>query len=202
MTSHPFKQAEDALIKLDPTLGRLIERQRPMQREPRSGYFAALCRSVIGQQVSVAAATTIFGRFEAITKLEPVAVRELSDEQVKAIGLSRQKASYLRDLGGHFADNPTVYDHLDTLSDADIITELTAIKGIGVWTAQMFMMFTLMRPDIFAPDDIGLQRAMKQLYGWEAVPRKAELEAFAERWRPYRTVASWHLWESLNNRPT
>jgi len=104
-------------------------------------------------------------------------------------------------LAQHFVANPRVYDHLDQLSDDEVIAELTAIKGIGVWTAQMFLMFTLLRPDVFAPDDIGLQRAMKLLYGWEAIPPKRELEAFAERWRPYRTVASWHLWESLNNTP-
>jgi DNA-3-methyladenine glycosylase II len=197
----PYREAEDALIKLDPVLGGLIKLQRPMARESHGEYFAALCRSIIGQQVSVAAASTIFARLEATTGLQPQAVSGLLPEQVKNIGLSRQKASYLHDLAEHFVANPKVYDHLEKLSDAEVIADLTAIKGIGVWTAQMFLMFTLMRPDVFAPDDFGLQRAMKQLYGWDDIPKKKELETFAERWRPYRTVACWHLWESLNNRP-
>ena len=201
MLSEPYRSAEDALIILDPVLGALIQRQRPITHTGRGDYFTSLCRSIIGQQVSVASAAAIYGRLVEATLLNHQAVLNLSAEQVKYIGLSKQKTAYLRDLAGHFVDNPTIYDHLEDLSDDDIIRDLTAIKGIGVWTAQMFLMFTLQRMDVFAPDDVGLQRGMKLLYGWTEVPGKAALEAAAQIWRPYRTIACWHLWKSLENTP-
>lgn len=194
--------AEQELSKLDPKLGLLIEQQGTIIHQPRTNYFASLCRSIVGQQVSVKAATTIFARFEAETQLLPIKVAKLDDRQVKTIGLSRQKAGYLRDLGQHFTDDPKVYNHLDQLSDQEVIEDLTAVKGIGVWTAQMFLMFSLVRLDVFAPLDRGLQLAMQQLYGWKVIPGPKELEAIAEKWRPYRSVASWHLWKSLNNSPS
>jgi DNA-3-methyladenine glycosylase II len=104
-------------------------------------------------------------------------------------------------LAVKFAGNPGVYEHLERLDDAAVVQELTAITGIGVWTAQMFLMFTLVRLDVFAPDDAGLQRAMKALYGWEILPPRAQLVEAAARWKPYRTVAAWHLWKSLHNEP-
>ncbi len=194
-------QAEKELAKLDPKLGALIEFQKPIFFEPRTDYFFSLCRSIIGQQVSLAAAAAIFKRLEDATKLNPKKVTALSEEQAKAIGLSRQKLSYIRDLALHFVENPNVYEHLERLSDEEVIEELTAIKGIGVWTAQMFLIFSLTRLDVFAPDDVGLQRALMKLYDWKTLPPKRDLATFAERWRPYRTVASWHLWHSLHNTP-
>lgn len=194
-----IRKAEARLPKLDPKLGQLIELQKPLLHKPRSNYFFSLCRSIVGQQVSVAAAATIFGRLEAVTDIDPKKIAAMDEEQVKTIGLSRQKAGYIKDLAQHFVDNPDVYNHLGQLSDEEVIVDLTAVKGIGVWTAQMFLMFTLVRLDVFAPDDIGLQRAMKQLYGWKQIPKRQRLEKIAERWRPYRTVACWHLWQSLRN---
>ena len=193
--------AEKELIKLDPVLGELIKLQSPLVHKPRTNYFFSLCRSIVGQQVSVAAAATIFGRLETATDINPAKIARLSEAQIKAIGLSRQKAGYIKDLAQHFVDNPQVYNHLGQLSDEEVIKDLTEVKGIGVWTAQMFLMFTLVRLDVFAPDDIGLQRALKQLYGWKTVPSKEKLEKTAEAWRPYRTVACWHLWHSLDNEP-
>jgi DNA-3-methyladenine glycosylase II len=202
MTPSQITQAEDALIQLDPALGKLIAFQRPLEPRVRRGYFESLCRTIIGQQVSVAAASTIYGRFEQITGLAPERVLALTEAEVKTIGLSRQKASYMHDLAGHFVDRPDVYDHLDQASDEDAIAELTAVKGIGPWSAQMFLIFTLGRPDVFAPDDVGLQQAMKRLYDWAELPPKSELVAAAERWAPYRSVACLHLWRSLDNEPT
>jgi len=115
--------------------------------------------------------------------------------------LSGQKYKYIHDLAEHFVRDSMVFDHLDTLSDDDVIAELTKVKGIGVWTAQMFLMFTLVRPDVFAPDDRGLQLAIQKLYALPDVPPRSELETIAEAWAPYRTVASWHLWHSLDNEP-
>lgn len=196
-----FSEAEKTLMRLDPILRDHIARQGPIVHEPHSDYFEALCRSIIGQQVSVKAATAIFGRFKNATNLDPLIVSRLSEEELRVVGLSRQKASYLTDLGRHFAENPDVYQNLDSLSDEDVITDLIEIKGVGAWTAQMFLMFTLVRPNIFAPNDNGLQRAASTLYAQDFMRRPADLEAFAQIWQPYRTAAAWHLWRTLDNEP-
>lgn len=202
MTEDMILEAETALKKADPLLGRLIKTQRLVLPEPRTDYFASLARSIIGQQVSVAAARAIALRFTEQTNMEPAHAAALTDETAKIIGLSRQKSGYIRDLARHFVENPGIYNHLESLPDDKVIAELTTVKGIGIWTAQMFLMFTLARPDVFAPDDAGLQRAMLQLYGWDTLPPKKELAATAQRWQPYRTVASLHLWHSLDNNPS
>lgn len=201
MNESTIRSAEDALTNDDPILGSLIKSQTITLPEPRSNYFASLARSIIGQQVSVAAAAAIAGRFNEQTGMEPARTVSLSEVDIRSIGLSRQKASYIRDLAQHFVDNPAVYNHLEARSDEEVIAELTAVKGIGVWTAQMFLMFTLRRPDVFAPDDVGLQRAMMQLYDWQTLPSKSELSEKALVWSPYRTIASLHLWQSLKAVP-
>lgn len=193
--------AEQALQKLDPVLGKIIARHGSIVRTPRKDYFASLARAIIGQQISVIAAERIYERFEKMSQLDPRRVISFSEDDSKVIGLSGPKARYITDLAQHFADDSAVFKHLDTLSDDDVIKELTAVKGIGVWTAQMFLMFTLIRSDVFAPDDIGVQRAIKAVYGLENVADRAALEQFAKRWKPYRTVACWHLWRSLDNEP-
>lgn len=201
MTEDAIKKAEKELINLDPVLGKLIKKQALPPFTPKQDYFAALCSSIVSQQVSVAAARTIFGRLKEKTNLDPKAVVSLIDADIKTIGLSRQKSRYIRDLAQHFVAEPDIYNHLDKQNDNQVIAELTQVVGIGTWTAQMFLIFTLGRPDVFAPDDVGLQRAMMHLYGWEKLPPKKELIEIAERWRPYRSVASLHLWQSLNNKP-
>lgn len=203
MTDADIAQAEKELRRADPILGAVIDRQSPLIRGWRSpdNYFASLARSIVGQQISVKAAASIFGRLEAATRLDPQKVVELNEEACKQIGLSASKARYINDLADHFVKDSAVFNHLDALADDAVIAELTSVKGIGVWTAQMFLMFTLGRPDVFAPDDVGLQNAMRRLYNWETLPARAELVDFAERWKPYRTVAAWHLWESLDNAP-
>lgn len=195
------RRAELELMKRDQKLGTLIMLQRPIFFPPRTNYFLSLCRSIVGQQVSVAAAAAIFARLESMTQLKPEAVIKLADAQIKQIGLSRQKTNYIKDLAQHFIDNPRVYHHLGQLPDEEVIAELTAVKGVGVWTAKMFCMFTLSRFDIFAPEDLGIQNAMKKLYGWKQIPKDDKLYKIADQWRPYRTVASWHLWRSLQNTP-
>lgn len=201
MTEESIRTAEQHLAKIDPLLAPLIASQRLEPLVLGGDYFASLARSIIGQQVSVAAARAISGRFEDTTHYNPKAVVSLTEDDMRAIGLSRQKASYIRDLAGHFVENPLVYNHLGELSDDEVISDLTAVKGIGVWTAQMFLIFTLGRPDVFAPDDVGLQRAMLQLHKWEVLPPKKELALIAEQWQPYRSIASLHLWQSLDAKP-
>ncbi|MEO5949463.1 MAG: DNA-3-methyladenine glycosylase [Candidatus Saccharimonas sp.] len=196
-----FTAAEQSLISLDPTLGKLIQTNGSIHHTPRGDYFEALCESIISQQLSVKASDTIFGRFRDITELQPSRVLALDELQQKTIGLSGQKLRYLHDLAEHFVRDATVFDHLDALSDASVIEELTKVKGIGVWTAQMFLMFTLTRPDIFAPDDLGLLNAMKKAYGLSVRPTKQEALLLAEKWAPYRSTACFHLWRSLDNSP-
>lgn len=193
--------AERELAKLDPVLGKIIRAQGPLNRLRPGTYFGNLTRGIVGQQVSVAAAAAIYSRFQAATGLDPHRAFALSTDELRALGLSRGKAGYIHDLAGHFVNDAAVFDHLEKLPDDEVIAELTAVKGIGVWTAQMFLMFTLGRLDVFAPDDVGLQRAIVRVYDLPAVPPRAELIARSEAWRPYRTIASWHLWESLDNTP-
>ncbi|HUD11057.1 MAG TPA: DNA-3-methyladenine glycosylase 2 family protein [Candidatus Saccharimonadia bacterium] len=200
-TPELIQAAETKLRALDPVLGSLITSQEPIVYTPRTDYFSSLCRSILGQQVSVASAATVFARLETSTHMTVATIAALTPDQAKTIGLSRQKYSYLKDLAAHFVNNPHVYDHLEEQSDQQVITELTAVKGIGIWTAQMFLMFTLTRLDVFAPADIGLTRAMKLLYKWDDTPDKQELERVSDQWRPYRTVACWHLWKSLHVTP-
>jgi len=201
VTPEVIKQAEQALAKQDPILGKLINRQKLTPLVPRTDYFHSLSRSIIGQQISVKAAAAIFNRFGEATGFKPQIISQLTEGQIKAIGLSQSKARYIKDLAGHFVKDPNVYNHLERQPDEQVISELTEIKGIGKWTAQMFLIFTLARPDVFAPDDAGLQRGVLNLYGWQTLPPRQELEALAEKWRPYRSVASLHLWHALDNKP-
>ena len=197
-----FTPAEQTLIDQDPLLGAIIHAHGSIRHIPGTNYFEALCESIISQQLSVKASTTIFHRFQEITNLDPMRVLVLDEIQHKAIGLSGQKARYLRDLAEHFVDDPAVFDHLNQLSDDDVIVELTRVKGIGVWTAQMFLMFTLARPDIFAPDDLGLLNALMKLHALPNKPTKQEALEIASHWAPYRSTACFHLWRLLDNTPT
>lgn len=197
----PLSVEEIALSKLDNDIADLISRNGHIDRGSREDYFSSLARTIIGQQISVKAATKILGRFEATTKMDPHATANLTGEKAKEIGLSGQKYTYIRDLADHFVRDSMVFNHLDTLTDDEVIAELTKIKGIGVWSAQMFLMFTLLRMDVFAPDDRGLQLAIQKMYAIETVPSRTELIAIAAKWSPYRTIACWHLWRSLDNAP-
>jgi DNA-3-methyladenine glycosylase II len=193
--------AEAHLSTIDPVIGKIIQANGTIQHSQRSDYFAALCESIVSQQISVKAAAKIFERFTDATQLRPEHVVALSDEDIKMVGLSGQKARYLHDLAEHFVRDSAVFNHLDTLSNDEVITELTRVKGIGVWTAQMFLMFALVRLDVFAPDDRGIQLAVQKLYSLPTVPARSELELIATKWAPYQTVACWHLWRSLDNEP-
>jgi len=200
-TAAQIAQAEAELQKLDPHLGALIKLQSPLNKVRQGTYFGNLTRSIVSQQISVAASASILKRIQDATALDPHRLFAIPVEDLRPLGLSRSKAGYIHDLAEHFVRDAAVFDHLEQLADDDVVAELVKVKGIGVWTAQMFLMFTLGRLDVFAPDDVGLQRAVKLLYKLPDVPPKAELIRLTDAWRPYRTVASWHLWESLNNSP-
>lgn len=192
--------AELSLATIDPLIGELITRHGHIAPGSKRDYFEALSSSIIGQQISVKAAAKIFERFQKVTNLRPEKTAHLSDDEIKTIGLSGQKSRYLRDLAEHFVKDSAVFNHLDSLPDDEVISELTKVKGVGVWTAQMFLIFTLHRPDVFAPDDRGLQLAAEKVY--DRTFTRSELEQLAKQWSPYRSTACLHLWRSLDNAPS
>lgn len=194
-----LSHAEETLVSQDPILGGVILAQDHLEEREHDDHFTSLTRTIVGQQISVKAASTIFGRFNERTNCDPMRVASLSEADIKNIGLSGQKWRYLQNLAEHFIEDSAIFNHLETLNDDEVIAELTRVKGIGVWSAQMFLMFTLGRSDIFAADDRGLQLAIEKLY--EQTFTRKELEQFATRWAPYRTTACLHLWHSLDNTP-
>jgi DNA-3-methyladenine glycosylase II len=197
------------LVKSDDTLARVIEEHGPLDVERRvrgrpEDAYGALLRAIVGQQLSVAAARTIYGR---LTELfggrtpTPEELLEVDPDTLRGVGLSRAKANYVRSLAEHVISGELELDRLEELSDEAVAAEVTAVKGLGRWTADMFLIFHLGRPDVLPVGDLGVRRAVERLYGLEALPSAAELEALGERWRPYRSLASLYLWESLDNAP-
>ena len=162
-------------------------------------------RAIAGQQLSVKAAQAIWrklvARYDGRTPTPEEILADDPEELRAAAGFSRAKVAYLRSLAEHVVSGELELDRLDELGDAEVIRELTAVKGIGEWSAHMFLMFTLHRPDVLAPGDLGIRNAVRDAYGLAAVPKPGELEAIAEPWRPYRTRACLYLWRSLDNEP-
>ena len=166
--------------------------------------FAALTRAIAGQQLSVKAAATITRRFEALFHgAAPTAggVRGLSDARLRSVGLSRQKLGYLRDLSQRVMDRALRLESLGTMSDDAVVDALTQVKGIGRWTADIFLIFHLQRPDVLPVGDLGIVKAITRHYGLRKMPTADRMRSIGERWRPYRSVACWYLWASLENTP-
>jgi DNA-3-methyladenine glycosylase II len=204
--------APDAhLRRADPVMARLIdENGGPLPSEPPAAGrpddpYGALVRAIAGQQLSVKAAQAIWrrliARFDGRTPTPEEILADDPEELRVAAGFSRAKVAYLRSLAEHVVSGELELERLDELPDDEVIRELTAVKGIGEWSAHMFLMFTLHRPDVLAPGDLGIRNAVRAAYGLDAVPTPAELEAIAEPWRPYRTRACLYLWRSLDNEP-
>jgi DNA-3-methyladenine glycosylase II len=195
----------------DPVLARLLDEHGPPEtrREPSrpapGDHYAALVRSIVGQQLSVLAARSIYRRLlEHFGGHPPTPAQVLAadpDEMRVAAGLSRAKTTFLRSLAEHVVSGELELERLDDLPDEDVMAELVAVKGIGDWSAHMFLMFQLERPDILAVGDLGIRRAAERAYGLEAMPTPAELTALGEPWRPYRSLACRILWRSLDNAP-
>ena len=162
-------------------------------------------RAIVGQQLSVAAARAIYGRLTELFDGRPPTPQELLDQDPEllrsAVGLSRAKVAFLRSLAEHVLSGELELDHLEELSDDDVLAELTAVKGLGEWTVHMFLMFQLERPDVLAVGDLGIRRAVERAYGMPDLPSAAELIELAEPWRPYRSAACRLLWRSLSNSP-
>ena len=195
-----WERATEALIAGDPVLGTLIKQFPNECLEPRGEGFETLVRAIVGQQISVKAAQAVWDRIvECVGPISPSALLKPDDGALRACGLSRQKVGYLRGI----AKDPERCDpvRLAALSDEDVLRELTAYKGVGEWTAQMFMIFTLCRPDVLSLKDIGLRRAVERHYADGQRLGDAEIESIAEVWRPWRSVATWFLWRSLDPIP-
>ncbi|MEI7576026.1 MAG: DNA-3-methyladenine glycosylase [Armatimonadota bacterium] len=195
--------AEKHILQVEPRFGPLIERFGPCELiHPLRGanVYESLMSSILYQQLSTKAATTIRGRLYALfpghDAPPPEGLMALSLEELRAVGVSRQKAGYLQDLASKASSIPSI-EELGTMGDEEIIQRLIPIKGIGRWSIEMLLMFTFGRMDVLPVDDMGVQEGMKRLLGLEARPKKKEMEALAEPWKPYRSVASWYLWRVL-----
>jgi DNA-3-methyladenine glycosylase II len=195
----------------DPVLAGLLDEHGPpeMRRDPSrpapGDHYAALVRSIVGQQLSVLAARSIYRRLlEHFGGHPPTPEQVLAadpDEMRLAAGLSRAKATFLRSLAEHVISGELELDRLDDLPDEDVTAELVAVKGLGEWSAHMFLMFQLERPDVLAVGDLGIRRAVERAYGLDALPTPAELTVLGEPWRPWRSLACRILWRSLDNAP-
>jgi DNA-3-methyladenine glycosylase II len=197
------------LAASDPVMARLIEEhgavvKRDLRRERPGDAYGALLRSIVGQQLSTKAARTIYGRMLELFDGHAPTPKQLlaaDPDAIRAAGLSRPKIAYLRDLAQHVEDGELELERLHDLPDEDVIEQLTAVKGIGDWSAHMFLMFHLGRPDILPVGDLGIRNAVKTQYRLRKLPDPKRLERIARPWRPYRTLACLYLWSSLDNTP-
>lgn len=190
------------LSKVDPKLGRIIKRVGRCHLHafaPRDP-FEALCMSIASQQLSTKAADTIFRRFCDLfpnRKPTPDVVMTLTDDEIRGAGFSRPKVTFIKDLASHVRDGRLDLHGLKKHPDEEVMRQLIAVKGIGRWTAEIFLMFRLGRPDIFPADDLGLMNAVQRAYGLRKRPDAKRLRKLGEAWKPYRSVAAWYLWQSL-----
>ncbi len=197
-----WQQAGTALAQNDAVMAAIIAACGDETLVSRGDPFGTLLRSIVGQQISVRAADSIWVRFvAALPALTPEAVRAASAETLRACGLSARKVEYIADLALHFVDGKIQPTRWSTMGDAEIIAELTVVRGIGVWTAEMLLIFNQLRPDVWPLDDIGLQKAVAQHYFSGERPTRRQLVAHGEHWRPWRSVATWYLWRSLDPLP-
>jgi DNA-3-methyladenine glycosylase II len=203
MASKRVYYAREAMTHLsgaDPVLARVIDAVGPIELELRRERFQALSRAIIFQQLAGAAAHTIYTRFVALFpgRRFPTArqVLDASPEDLRRVGLSRQKSLYLKDLAAHVENGTLNFHRFAKMADEEIIVDLTRVHGVGRWTAEMFLMFNLGRPDVLPVDDLGIRNAARRLYRMRKMPDAKRLRALAERWRPYRSAASWYLWRS------
>jgi len=205
MTSIDYARARRALMRRDSVIATLIRQHGEcgLASSQRTDPFHALLHAIIAQQLSTKAAKTIEGRFSALFDggPTPAVVARASDEKLRAVGLSPQKLKYVRDLCARILDESLNLDALALLTDDEVIEALTSVKGIGRWTAEMFLMFRLHRPDVLPVGDLGIVKAVQRAYKLRALPTPARLTKIGESWRPYRSVACWYLWASLDAPP-
>ena len=203
VTPEDYTRARRLLLRRDPVLAAVIKKHGAcgLAAAQRADHFSALVRAITGQQLSTKAAATIYGRLVALMPggVTPEALSALTDDQMRASGMSRQKIAYFRDLSEKALCGVVRLDLLESMTDDEVIAALTQVKGIGRWSAEMFLMFRLHRPDVLPVDDLGIVNAVKNVYGLRKRPTAARIRKIGEAWRPYRSVASWYLWRSLDN---
>jgi DNA-3-methyladenine glycosylase II len=197
-----WSRAGRELSRADPVLARLVRRFRGQALCPRGDAFGTLARSIVGQQISVRAADAVWQRLtSAVAAVAPGAILAAGEAGLSGCGLSARKREYLLDLAAHFHDGRLHPRRWDGMDDEAVVADLVRVRGVGRWTAQMFLIFNLCRTDVLPLDDIGLVRAMSLLCFDGHTPARAVLEGRAERWRPWRSVATWYLWRSLDPLP-
>ena len=203
MTPEDYERARRFLIRRDPILGAAIRRIGPcgLAARQRHDHLTALIGAIVSQQLSTKAASTIFGRFVALFPGGEIpgaaAIDALGDSLLRSVGLSGQKVGYLRDLCARIVDGRLQLLELEALTDDEVVDRLTAVKGFGRWTAEMFLMFRLHRPDVLPAGDLGIVKATQQLYRLRKTPDAKRILKMGDTWRPYRSVASWYLWQTL-----
>ena len=188
------------LQKSDPVMADVIRRVGAFTLRSKRGRFESLVRSILAQQISTTVARSMLKKLQqrvAPSRITPNSLSQLSADDLRAIGLSRQKAAYLLDLTEKVRERSVRLHLVHRMTDEEVMAELLPVKGIGRWTVQMFLIFCLGRIDVFAPDDFGLRSAMQRLYDLPEMPKRAQAEELATPWRPYATIASWYLWRSL-----
>jgi DNA-3-methyladenine glycosylase II len=195
-----MRKAINHLKKSDPVMRAIIARVGPCRMEFGEPTFHSLAEAIVYQQLNGKAAVTIFQRFTdaAGTPVTPEGILKLSEQKLRAVGLSKQKSSYLRDLAAKTQAGLLNFERLAAMPDAEVIEHLTLVKGVGVWTAHMFLMFTLRRPDVLPTGDYGVQVAIKKHYRKRKLPKPKDMEKIARPWSPYRSIACWYLWRSLD----
>ncbi|MGD0178292.1 MAG: DNA-3-methyladenine glycosylase [Terriglobales bacterium] len=195
-----MRKAINHLKKSDPVLRAIIERVGPCRMEFGEPVFHSLAEAIVYQQLNGKAAVTIFNRFAALAgqPVTPEGILKLTPENMRAVGLSKQKSSYLFDMAERAIRGELDFTRLPGLSDEEVIKHLTQVKGVGVWTAHMFLMFTLKRPNVLPTGDFGVQMAIKKHYGKRKLPKPLQMEKIAKPWEPYRSIACWYLWRSLD----
>jgi DNA-3-methyladenine glycosylase II len=196
-----MRPALQHLKKSDPVLASIIRKVGAFTMEYREPTFETLVRSIVYQQLSGRVASVIFARLHAAAgekTLTPAGIMKLRVERMRKLGLSGQKTLYIRELAKHTRKGKVVFETLAAMEDAAVIEHLTQVKGIGVWTAQMFLMFALRRHDVLPVADLGIRTAVRKAYLLAELPKAEELEAFAASWKPWSSIACWYLWRSLD----
>jgi DNA-3-methyladenine glycosylase II len=191
------------LTRQDPVLAAIIQATGACRLEYRAPTFETLVRSIVFQQLSGKVARVIYDRLAAAVpegEITPAAILKLRPDKMRRLGLSRQKIAYIRDLARQTARGTIVFESLAALADEAVIEHLTQVKGIGVWTAQMFLMFALRRKNVLPTGDLGVRTAIRKAYNLEELPKPDQIEELARGWHPYCTVASWYLWRSLDGK--
>jgi DNA-3-methyladenine glycosylase II len=198
-----WDKAKRALARRDPVMGAIMRGHPGVYMTVRGEPFMTLARAICGQQISVKAAQSVWDRVCICLeqKISPEAVVAADRKHLRACGLSDRKTEYIADLAQHFVDGKIHARHWPQMSDEDIIAELTDVRGIGRWTAEMFLMFNLLRPDVFPLDDLGLQKGIRVAYFKGRKTSLKRMKKLGETWRPWRSVATWYLWRSLDPVP-